>query len=176
MGIGGPNGSGKSTLMKCLSGLMKPSSGKVKWTNHEQQENRTIWQQLGYAAPYISHYPELTARENLLFLANIRNLPRPDERADELLAQTGIDHRAHVRYGSLSSGQQQRVRLASALLHQPEILFLDEPGTNLDESGQKMVKDLIDQARSNGNLILLASNAQEELNWCDEVYRLDSST
>ena len=172
MGIGGPNGSGKSTLMKCLAGLMKPSSGEISWQNGSEMDFDTIRLQLGYAAPYISHYPELTTRENLMFLAHIRNLTDPETRVDQLLSKTGIAHRADVRFGSLSSGQQQRVRLASALLHTPGILFLDEPGTNLDDTGRSLVRQIIDESRTNQILTLIASNAEEELDLCDQVFYL----
>ena len=176
MGIGGPNGSGKSTLLKCLAGLMKPSSGEAKWEKETDSDDRHIREQLGYAAPYISHYPELSTRENLLFLANIRNLAAPKERVEQLMKESGIAHRADVLYGSLSSGQQQRVRLASALLHEPKVLFLDEPGTNLDVTGRTLVRDIVSRARKNGMLSLIASNADEELKLCDEVIYLKGAS
>lgn len=175
LGIAGPNGSGKSTLLKCLSGLMRPSSGSIEWQqNGKRKEASHIKPRLGYAAPYISHYAELTTRENLMFISNLRNLESAERKVDDLLEKTEIAHRAHVRFGSLSSGQQQRVRIASVLLHDPEILFLDEPGTNLDETGHHIIKDIVDQAREQKKLVLLASNSSSEINLCDDAIHLSA--
>lgn len=175
LGIAGPNGSGKSTLLKCLSGLMKPSSGSVSWSlNGEEKAPGELKHQLGYAAPYISHYSELTTRENLLFVSRLRNLDNPEKHVDQMMQEMKIDHRAEIRYGSLSSGQQQRVRLASALLHNPRALFLDEPGTNLDEAGRELIEHILNRARSRETLVLLASNQSAELEFCDSTVTLSA--
>ncbi len=177
LGIAGPNGSGKSTLLKCLSGLMKPSSGSVSWSiNGEEKAPGELKHQLGYAAPYITHYSELTTRENLLFVSRLRNLDNPEARVNQIMHEVNIEHRADIRFGSLSSGQQQRVRLASAMLHHPGALFLDEPGTNLDDAGRELIDHILEKARSRETLVLLASNQPAELEYCDSTITLSAKT
>ena len=174
-GIGGSNGSGKSTLLKCLSYLLKPSQGKVYWYyNRQPVAAEKLRNLLGYVAPYVNLYAELSCRENLTLLGNLRGLEDPGRRIATLLDELGAANLQHKPYGNLSTGQQQRLKLAAALLHDPPVLILDEPGSNLDQSGRQYISRLIESVHTHKDrLVLVASNQEEELRQCREVYRLD---
>ncbi|MEX0928298.1 MAG: ABC transporter ATP-binding protein [Balneolales bacterium] len=175
LGIGGANGSGKSTLLKCLAGLLRPSAGLVKWqTGGEKRDGPLPRKNIGYAAPYVNHYAELSVAGNLDFISRLRSLEQGKERIAELLDILGILHQKDVPFGLLSSGQQQRVKLAAALLDKPQVLFLDEPGTNLDKQGSETVYTLIHDYVKAGGAVMLASNNGKELSICDEVIVLET--
>ncbi len=178
IGIQGPNGSGKSTLMKCLSGLLRPSEGSIRWEiGGKPVQNQELRYFAGFAAPYIHFYNELTVRENLSFLRQLRpgtgrTLPGEAARClspegppplDNVMEMASVAGLADREFGTLSSGQQQRVRLAGALIPDPPILMLDEPGTNLDADGISLVADVIARHRQRGGLTILSSNREEEL-------------
>ncbi len=174
LGIGGRNGSGKSTLLKCLSGLARPTSGQIEWHVYQQKLSANeIKQHLGFLAPHINLYEELTCLENLRFIADLRAHTTDSERPTELLKQVGLAQHKRQPFGSLSTGQQQRLKLAAAQIHDPPILFLDEPGANLDENGTALVHRLVQQYRKEEKMILLASNNPAELDWCDHCYYVD---
>lgn len=175
MGIAGSNGAGKSTLLRCLSGLISPSSGTIVWSiNAGNYPPTEISSFLGFAAPYVELYEELTARENLDFIKNLRS-HQPCDNIPDLIIRFEIERFADSLYGKLSSGQQQRVKLAAAVIHRPSILCLDEPGTNLDEDGHAIVKRMADHCVDNGGIVILASNQPHELQLCDSVVDLNSS-
>ena len=174
LGISGSNGSGKSTLLKCISGLMKPSSGEVRWVkNGSGLSKRSLKNHIGYAAPYIQYYEELSVMENLQFLMDL-NDQKDLHPPHLLLKRFGIGPLSENLYGELSTGQQQRVKLAGALIHQPEILILDEPGSNLDKKGRFAVEELIIAEREQNHFIILASNQSYELDLCDKTIHLTS--
>lgn len=186
VGIQGPNGSGKSTLMKCLSGLLRPTKGHITWKENEAVvDQRMIRFHMGYAAPYLQLYNELSVSENLTFLRQIRSGPAVGEppehthtfrpfvrKLPDLLSLCGLDEIGNQSLGTLSSGQQQRVRLAGALISSPPLLMLDEPGSNLDEEGHALVSSLINRQKKAGGMVFLASNRKEELALCDDIIPL----
>lgn len=175
LGIEGPNGSGKSTLLKCISGLLRPGSGTVSWKDGAAEITmEAIKKRMGFAAPYISLYGELTVYENLTFLAKLRKADINHSAIEQLLTELELIESAEKSYGSLSTGQQQRARLAAALFHDPEVLLLDEPGSNLDEQGRTVIKDIVDKARQGKKLVILASNIPDELVLCDRVFSVRS--
>jgi ABC-type multidrug transport system ATPase subunit len=176
LGIAGPNGSGKSTLMQCLAGLLRPSSGTVQWTSGKQSiGNERLKHKMGFAAPYISLYREFSVSENLRFLGKLRKMDLNPSDLQNLLQQVGLEYVAEQPFGTLSTGQQQRARLAAALFTDPEVLMLDEPGSNLDEEGRELVADIVTKARERGKLMILASNATHELELCDRTFHLNGS-
>lgn len=171
--IAGRNGSGKTTLMRCLAGLIRPSAGTVEWTFEGKLADREmVRRNVGLAGPWLQLYREMTCRENLNFLAKLHVLPDPQARIDETLDWVGLTPQASNRYGSLSSGQQQRLKIASAILHRPSALLLDEPGSNLDEAGTQMIADIITKWRNVGRLAIVASNDTRELELCDKVVQV----
>jgi len=173
-GIAGDNGSGKSTLLKCLAFLLRPNSGKIEWTHSgdplSQNEVKT---RLGYAAPYINLYAELTVAENLRFLKEARGELCQSDMLDSLLNRCQIEHLRDRLFGNLSTGQQQRAKLAAALVNEPEVLMLDEPGSNLDRNGHELVASVIKREVEKGTLVILASNDANEISLCDEVLVVD---
>lgn len=172
LGISGSNGSGKSTLLKCISRLMKPSSGNIEWTkNGTFIKPDHLKTNLGFVAPYVQYYEELTVMENLQFITDLKNKSEFNS-PQSLLERFGIPGLSNSLYGELSTGQQQRVKLAGALIYKPDILILDEPGSNLDESGRDDIKKMVTEYSDKEKLLVLASNQQYELDLCDEIVKL----
>lgn len=173
LGIAGSNGSGKSTLLKCLTGLLKPSSGTITWHINENSFNPTqIKPFLGYTAPYIELYEELTVYENLHFLCELQNKRNTFDIFTHL-SLFDADKFSELSFGNLSTGQQQRVKLAAATIKDPNILILDEPGSNLDRDGKGLVENLIQRFRDRQNMVIIASNQDDELSLCDEILDLN---
>jgi ABC-type multidrug transport system ATPase subunit len=183
IGIAGTNGSGKSTLMRCLAGLYKQDSGDVQWRFDGQPADRAaLRHSSGYAAPYIRLYGELSAKENLEFLAGARQHSSGESGVGDvrnLIAEhldlAGITAKADTPFKAMSSGQQQRLKLISAILHRPRVLFLDEPGTNLDERGHTYVRSVIAGRNHPHQLTLLASNDARELELCQQTVIIPDS-
>ncbi len=174
IGIAGANGAGKSTLLRCLSGLISPSSGSIHWSMNESDFSpKEIFTFLGFTAPYVELYEELTARENLAFINDLRS-HQPCDNIPDLISRFEIERFADSLYGKLSSGQQQRVKLAASVVHRPSILCLDEPGTNLDEKGHAIVNRMADNCVENGGMVILASNQPHELRGCNSIVNLNN--
>lgn len=170
--MAGSNGAGKSTLLRCISGLISPNSGTITWSVDDNNLSpKQIKPHLGYAAPYVELYEELTARENLQFIRDLRS-SQDCEVISNLVNQYELTTFADSLYGELSSGQQQRVKLAAAVVHKPSILCLDEPGTNLDEKGHAIVERMTQQCVGSGGIVILASNQPHELDICDVLIQL----
>jgi len=139
-GFLGPNGSGKTTAIRMLTGLLKPSSGDIRVLNYrlpEQAQNLRL--HIGYMTQNFSLYEDLTVTENLRFFAKIFGLSaaRRKQRIAELLDIYRLRHKAAQLAGNLSGGQRQRLALAAAVLHQPELLFLDEPTSAVDPENRR---------------------------------------
>ncbi len=160
--VTGANGAGKSTLLKLIAGLLRPSGGslavEVHGTPAAPAARRDV---VGYAAPDLQFYEELTAGENLAFVAGCRGLPDGGARVAECLGFVGLAERAHDRVAALSSGMRQRLRLAFAILHRPPLLLLDEPGSHLDDSGRALTERLVAEQRGRG-LVVIATNDERE--------------
>ncbi len=173
LGISGSNGSGKSTLLKCLAYLLRPNSGSIMWKQDGAlKTQKELKKNLGYAAPYINLYAELSIIENLRFLIEARGNKVNPESLLELIENVQMLPLKNQLFGSLSTGQQQRVKLAAVMINDPEVIMMDEPGSNLDEKGHALVTDMIDKASSSGKLVFLASNDPSEIALCDSVVEL----
>ena len=159
--ITGRNGSGKSTLAKIISGILSPSSGSV--TLHQQSRIVTNYLRnfVGFVAPYVQMYDEFSARENLRFALAIRGLPPDEQIIDLLLSKVSIRERADDRVATFSSGMKQRLKYAFALVHNPGIIILDEPMTNLDSEGIQMSRDIMEEHRREGILIVATNDLQD---------------
>jgi len=170
IGIAGKNGSGKTTLMRCLAGLLQPGKGTIEWSFDDTIADRTkIRMHSGLAGPWIQLYREMSCFENLMFLGKLHQIEALSDRVDACLERVGMIQLRSQAYGSLSSGQQQRMKLASAIIHDPIALLLDEPGSNLDDSGVQIVHNLIHYWRKQQRLLILASNDPNELALCDRI-------
>jgi heme exporter protein A len=140
----GPNGAGKSTLLRMLATLLRPSGGNLSVLGAELP--RRAWKARGRIG-YLGHdallYADLTLTEALAFHARLHSVPEAGARIRELLAQVGLERRAGQPVRTLSAGQTQRAAVARCVLHQPELLLLDEPGAHLDPAGYATVEPLI---------------------------------
>ena len=166
--VAGPNGSGKSTLLNILAGLLRPSRGEVVYRDGDGPLPRARWfERLGMAAPDMSVYEELSAVENLRFFARLRGLHREEAALRALLEELGLPSREQTRaVGTYSSGMKQRVKLAQAVLHEPPVLLLDEPSSNLDESGHEVVAALVARFRERA-AVAVATNDPREMAFAD---------
>ena len=171
-GFLGPNGSGKSTTIRMLTGLLEPTSGSATGfggldvaRDTEQWKNR-----LGYMSQKFSLYLDLTVRENLEFFGSIYGLSRGRlaDRIGALAARLRFEPILSELTENLSTGQRQRVALAAALLHEPELLFLDEPTGGVDPKGRRLFWDLIyELAASRGMTVLVTTHYMDEAEQCD---------
>ncbi len=162
----GPNGSGKSTLVSILCGLLRPSRGTIRYLMGEEEISRPRWRKhLGIVAPGMSVYEELTARENLSFFARVRGSGLASEEIDRLIEQVGLDPERTTPVVGYSTGMRQRLKIAQAMLHQPEVLFLDEPGSNLDPAGQDWLETWVKAFTAEGKTVVLATNDRSEMEW-----------
>lgn len=168
----GHNGSGKTTLLRILCGLIPATSGRIEVTMEGKllsAEQRRA--ELGLVSPDLELYGELTALENLEFFAGVRGLSFNSEKARELLEFVGLKGRGRDYVGTYSSGMKQRIKFAYALLHNPHILVLDEPTSNLDEEGIAMVDSVIRRQRERG-IVIMATNEPREVSYADDTLTL----
>jgi heme exporter protein A len=153
----GPNGAGKSTLLRLIAGLSRPTAGSLT-VGGEETHQRSTRGRVGYIGHATLLYPALTARENLIFAARCHGLPRPGERADELLAEEGLGRVAHRAAGAFSRGMAQRLSIARGLVHDPEVVLLDEPFTGLDRRAAERFAERIEAMRRDGRTLVLVSH------------------
>ena len=162
-GFLGMNGAGKTTTIRMLLGLMKPTFGSVQIFNQDLNKERIrILQRVGSLVENPSYYPHLTAVENLEALRKIVNVPK--SRIDEVLALVRLTDAANKKVKGFSLGMKQRLGIAAALLHEPELLILDEPTNGLDPSGIIEMRNLIKKLPSEyGITILISSHLLSEI-------------
>jgi len=172
-GISGPNGSGKSTLVKIIANLISPTRGKVIHKNNlKEVESIKLHDHIGFVSPYLFLYDEFTAEENLLHFSNIRGISFDKERSDYLLNELKLIDRKNDLVRGYSSGMKQRLKFIFALLHQPSLIILDEPTSNLDNLGKEKVYELIKKEAEN-NLVIIASNEDSDIALCSQVIELE---
>ncbi|MEO7867160.1 MAG: ABC transporter ATP-binding protein [Candidatus Eisenbacteria bacterium] len=171
--VTGANGSGKSTLLRIVAGILRPSGGALSFAllgkGIKPLERRHA---IGLATPELAFYEEFTARENLAFLAETRALAQPGQAVQNALECVQLETRADDRVADYSSGMKQRLRLASAILHRPAVLLLDEPGGHLDAEGRAVVERIVRQ-ESTRSLVLLATNDPEEMRLATKLVELN---
>lgn len=142
----GPNGCGKTTLLRILATLLRPGGGEAQVLGASlPKESWKLRGRIGYVAHEPLLYRDLTCRENLLFHARLHGLDRKtsEARIDELLSALGMSRRAEDRVADLSAGLRQRLSICRAVLHEPELLLLDEPDSNLDTTSRELAQQLI---------------------------------
>ncbi|MES2764589.1 MAG: ABC transporter ATP-binding protein [Bacteroidota bacterium] len=166
--ITGQNGSGKSTLLKILSGTIFPSAGSVTLEiNNKNIAPEQFHRHIGFVSPYLALYEEFTPLEHCAISSQMRGIPFKKNEAETLLEQFGLFKRRDHQIRLFSSGMKQRVKYILALLHSPEILFLDEPTTNFDAAGIEAVESIITAFKNNGKIVIIATNDERERAWCD---------
>lgn len=168
VGLLGPNGAGKSTLIKILTGFISPSSGEAIINGLKLSEAKTdIQRQIGYLPEHNPVYLEMYVKEYLQFHARIFNSPK--SRIDKVVEQTKLTPEVNKRIYQLSKGFRQRVGLAAALLHDPDILILDEPTTGLDPNQLVEIRELIKSISQDKTILLSTHIMQEVESICDRV-------
>lgn len=173
-GFLGPNGSGKSTTIRMLAGLLAPSEGRVTgFGGIDLARDTDAWKRrLGYMSQKFSLYLDLTVDENLQFFGTVYGLSRRDvqDRIDALATRLQFQPVRRQLTDRLSTGLRQRVALAAALLHEPELLFLDEPTGGVDPAGRRMFWDLIyELAADRGMTVLVTTHYMDEAEQCDRL-------
>ena len=171
-GVLGPNGAGKSTTIRMLCGILDPSggSGKVVGFDIATQAER-IKERIGYMTQRFSLYEDLTVIENLTFYAGIYGVPRARRRArvEQVLEASGLGGRRKQIAGTLSGGWKQRVALASATIHEPPLLFLDEPTAGVDPVSRREFWEQIHRLASDGTTVLLTTHYMDEAERCHRL-------
>ncbi|GIV17826.1 MAG: heme ABC exporter ATP-binding protein CcmA [Armatimonadota bacterium] len=168
----GPNGSGKSTLLRIIAGLLTPTQGEVLYLhNGERLSAHQRRQAVGMVAPDIALYRPLTALENLRFFAKARGLPVRDSDLLWWLERVQLRSRAHDPVSAFSTGMVQRLKLLTALVHRPPVLLLDEPGSNLDETGMKFIRETVREQAQHG-IVIIATNDSRELGYGEPLIQL----
>jgi len=163
-GFLGPNGAGKTTTLRILLGLLKPTSGRALVLGKELGDNDELRRRIGFLLENDGLYERLSAYENLSYYAQIYSVSKVDEKIKNLLDFVGLLGRQHDRVGEFSKGMKRRLALARSIVHDPDVLFYDEPSSGLDPEAQKMVRDLIlTMAREKGRTIFLNSHDLDEV-------------
>jgi len=159
LSIVGPNGAGKTTLLNCLSMVMRPASGDVFYNGRNiYDEAESFRRKLGYISHSLFLYGELTGFENLKFYSRLYGIDPHEDKIDSLLHSLGILQVKNQPVRTYSRGMKQRLAIARAILHRPEIVFLDEPFTGLDQHASSVLTDLLLKQKTEGKTVILISH------------------
>ncbi len=172
LGLLGANGAGKTTLMKLLCGLLRPSSGKICYTSeHLLPHSPSVKQRIGYMSQKLTLYPDLTILENLSFFGRAYGVPRQQRNAriNWILQTFGLTQSAHQRLRNLSGGNKQRVAFGAAILHEPDILFLDEPTSGMDILVRRQFWQILQGFARQGTAIVVTTHSMEEAEYCTNL-------
>jgi len=175
-GFLGPNGSGKSTTIRMLCGLLTPSEGDIEVLGLRIPDQADALRlRIGYMTQKFSLFEDLTVRENLEFLAAVYGLPRAQARArvDELVELYHFADRQGQLAGTMSGGQKQRLALAGAVIHRPELLFLDEPTSAVDPESRRDFWDKLFELADSGTTLLVSTHYMDEAERCHRIAILD---
>jgi ABC-2 type transport system ATP-binding protein len=171
VGLIGPNGAGKTTLMSCLLGFLRPDDGEIAFGGL-RNDDLEVRRRTGFVPERMNLGRRETGWQFLRYMARLAGVPRPevDARANVLLDRLGLTQAKHRRLAEYSRGMLQRIALCQALIHGPDYLFLDEPTSGLDPGGVLLVRDLINEQKQRGALVLLNSHQLGEIDKiCDRV-------
>jgi len=170
VGFLGPNGAGKSTLMKIITCYLEQDSGKVQVCDLDTvEQNLKLKAKIGYLPEHNPLYTDMYIKEYLTFVGRIYKVEDLNNRIAEIIQQTGLTAEKSKKIGALSKGFKQRVGLAAALIHNPEILILDEPTTGLDPNQLVEIRNLIKEVGGNKTVLLSTHIMQEVDKMCNRV-------
>ena len=170
LGFLGPNGAGKTTTMKILTTYIPPTEGVATVCGFDVQGNEMeVRKRIGYLPEHNPLYKEMYVREYLRFIAKLHKIEKVNQRVDEMIEQTGLQRERHKLIGTLSKGYRQRVGLAQAMIHDPEVLILDEPTTGLDPNQLAEIRALIKKTGEDKTVIFSTHIMQEVQALCDRV-------
>jgi len=171
LAVFGPNGAGKTTLLRILAGLLRPDAGTVRFGGEALvRSNAAHRRRVGLISHHSLLYDGLTAAENLVFYAKLYGLARPKAAAAHALAGVGLEERAGDPVGTFSRGMVQRLAIARALLHDPEVMLLDEPFSGLDQRAAAALRDLLGRLRAERRtMVLVTHNIDEGLELATHV-------
>lgn len=164
LGLLGPNGSGKSTTVAILAGLLEPSGGTVRYNGHDIRSDLLDYKsRIGYVPEEAVLYSYLTGPEYLSLVGNLRGLPprRLHDRIDGFLTLFGLQDDAHAPISAYSKGMRQKILISAALLHDPEIVILDEPNSGLDVTTTLVLRSLVQALAAEGRMIVYSSHVLE---------------
>ena len=171
-GFLGPNGAGKSTAIRVLCGLLRPTSGLARVGGIDvSRDPETVRQNIGYMSQKFSLYDDLTVEENLDFFGGVYGVPesRKREREDFVLRMAGLEDRRTTMTKLLAGGWKQRLALGCAILHEPPILFLDEPTSGVDPIARREFWDLIYQLSETGHTVFVTTHYMDEAEYCHRL-------
>lgn len=169
-GFLGPNGSGKTTTIRLLCGLLTPDAGEGECLGlNVRTQSQRIRDRTGYMTQKFSYWEDLTIRENLAFVVDMYGLDRKQERVDRTLERLRLSDRADQLAGELSGGWKQRVALAACIMHEPDLLLLDEPTAGVDPKARREFWDEIHRLASDGLTVLVSTHYMDEAERCHAV-------
>ncbi len=171
-GFLGANGAGKTTAIKMLTGILEPTSGKgiVAGFNIKTQRNKLKYK-IGYMSQHFSLYEDLTLKENIKFYGGIYGLTKTEiiDRTNDMIKRLGLENIKDTLISEIPLGWKQKIAFSVAILHKPEIVFLDEPTSGVDPITRRQFWDLIYQATENGITIFVTTHYMDEAEYCDRI-------
>jgi len=171
-GFLGPNGAGKSTTIRILCGLLAPTAGKASVNGFDvANEPENVKRSIGYMSQKFSLYDDLTVEENLNFFCGIYGVPKENRQArkQDVLEMAGLTEKRTVMTRLLPGGWKQRLALGTAILHEPPVLFLDEPTSGVDPIARRSFWDLIDQLSQAGRTVFVTTHYMDEAEYCHRI-------
>jgi ABC-type multidrug transport system ATPase subunit len=156
--IFGPNGAGKTTLIRTLSTLTKPTSGNLRVAGFDLEEGEELRRRIGVISHQTFLYDDLTAYENIRFYGRMYDVENLEPRVEEVIEEVGLSLRKHELVRTFSRGMQQRLSIARAIVHHPEVLFFDEPYSGLDQHAAKNFKDLLKGLHTGERTIVMTTH------------------
>lgn len=167
----GPNGAGKTTLLRMLAGALRPTRGEIRIAGEPLDHSEDAWRRrIGVLSHQTYLYARLSAAENLRFFGRLYGLDSLNERIEDRLREVGLWERRHDRVQGFSRGMQQRLALARTLLHEPELVLLDEPYTGLDPHAARMLRRVLEHLKDGRRTVLLVThNLSQGLELADRV-------
>ena len=171
-GFLGPNGAGKTTTIRMLTGLLEPTSGRAEVRGLDlRRDTEAIKRQIGYMSQLFSLYADLTVEENIAFFSGLYGVPRPRRaaRRDWVLAMAGLEGAERKITGELALGFKQRLALGCAVLHEPPLLFLDEPTSGVDPLSRRRFWELIATLAGGGTTVFVSTHYMDEAEYCHRL-------